>query len=115
MFPWVYSVHRKLVDIFFNQGKDNVQTSELRFISGVCEFCPRGKYSLVPLAGAKDVWPSCMPCPAGGDCSSGGDSVVFDVGTWGASADGIYRHSALTMQITIVLLQLFQISSGRKP
>ena len=86
------------------QGKDKDRVSGLNFISGVCEFCPRGKYSLVPLAGSTDVWPSCMLCPAGGDCSSGGDSVVFDVGTWQASADGIYRHSAFTMPITIVLL-----------
>jgi hypothetical protein len=61
--------------------------------TGTCTLCTGGKYSVDPLAGPSDSSPACMTCPAGGDCSSGGYAVKFDVGNWTAeSSSGIYRQ-----------------------
>jgi hypothetical protein len=50
---------------------------------GGCTRCSFGKYSLSPLVGAAgSMDPGCLNCPAGGDCSAGGDVVVFDKGNW---------------------------------
>ena len=56
--------------------------------SATCTFCKAGTYSVNPLAPQPDSAssaPSCMNCPLGGDCSAGGDTVKFAVGTWIAS------------------------------
>ena len=56
-----------------------------------CIFCKAGSYSIHPLAhvpGSSSA-PSCLNCPAGGDCTRGGADVEFKVGTW-ADQRGIY-------------------------
>ena len=56
--------------------------------SATCTFCKAGTYSVNPLAPQPDSAssaPSCLNCPLGGDCSAGGDTVKFAVGTWIAS------------------------------
>ena len=51
---------------------------------GQCSLCQAGTYSLHPLAGrSSGADPSCLSCPAGGDCLAGGDDVLFPLGTWG--------------------------------
>lgn len=60
--------------------------------SAACVFCKPGTYSILPLAhmrGFSDTSPSCISCPAGGDCSDGGRNVHFKVGIW-IPVDGIY-------------------------
>eukprot|EP00961_Rhodomonas_salina_P106799 1438142-Rhodomonas_salina.2 len=51
-----------------------------------------GTYSLDPLVGPTGE-PGCFDCPAGGDCSLGGDSVAFAEGNW-TVAGGMYVLSA---------------------
>eukprot|EP00292_Cryptomonas_paramecium_P002692 CAMPEP_0113672058 /NCGR_PEP_ID=MMETSP0038_2-20120614/6048_1 /TAXON_ID=2898 /ORGANISM="Cryptomonas paramecium" /LENGTH=2653 /DNA_ID=CAMNT_0000588277 /DNA_START=49 /DNA_END=8007 /DNA_ORIENTATION=+ /assembly_acc=CAM_ASM_000170 len=48
---------------------------------GTCFQCPRGTYSVHPLAGLVANQPSCLNCPAGGVCL-GGDIVTFALGGW---------------------------------
>ena len=52
---------------------------------GECVFCKAGTYSLNPLAsppGSLTATPSCLNCPAGGNCIAGGSSVEFLIGSW---------------------------------
>jgi hypothetical protein len=50
---------------------------------GSCTPCRPGSYSIRPLAPApRSTDPSCLNCPAGGDCSAGGDVVSFVKGNW---------------------------------
>ena len=55
----------------------------------VCTPCKAGTYSLNPLAGAVQA-PSCLNCPAGGDCIQGGSSIKFAVGRWTVHDDKYY-------------------------
>ena len=50
--------------------------------AGSCNFCAPGTYSVNPLGGSSPGIPSCLKCPAGGDCLLGGSSVKFSVGDW---------------------------------
>ena len=57
--------------------------------SAVCTFCKSGTYSLDPLApapGSQSKAPSCLNCPAGGNCLDGGDHVNFSLGIWVVSS-----------------------------
>ena len=61
-------------------------------VSGMCELCKPGTYSLDPLAAAPGYLmngPACLNCPAGGNCIKGGCTVEFSIGTWIIS-DGMY-------------------------
>ncbi len=51
---------------------------------GSCVLCSPGTYSLSPLARSptNPDTPSCFKCPAGADCSAGGDHVTFMLGNW---------------------------------
>ena len=59
---------------------------------GSCRFCEPGTYSVYPLskdpASTTDT-PSCINCPAGGNCELGGAAIQFAVGIW-ALRNGIY-------------------------
>ena len=59
---------------------------------GSCSFCEPGTYSLHPLSkdpsSALDT-PSCITCPAGGNCELGGSHIKFLVGMW-EIRNGIY-------------------------
>ena len=57
---------------------------------GVCVTCSPGSYSLNPLAGRLQA-PSCLNCPAGGNCIQGGSSVQFAVGLW-TILDGTFYY-----------------------
>lgn len=56
--------------------------------SASCTFCKPGSYSINPLGNSDAVsnQPSCLNCAVGGDCTSGGENVTFDVGSWERSA-----------------------------
>ena len=64
---------------------------------GACKQCDAGTYSLDPLAPNPDVdnefldfrKPSCLSCPAGGDCREGKSNVSFAHGHW-IVRDGMY-------------------------
>eukprot|EP00292_Cryptomonas_paramecium_P002656 CAMPEP_0113679356 /NCGR_PEP_ID=MMETSP0038_2-20120614/10580_1 /TAXON_ID=2898 /ORGANISM="Cryptomonas paramecium" /LENGTH=2825 /DNA_ID=CAMNT_0000597341 /DNA_START=49 /DNA_END=8526 /DNA_ORIENTATION=- /assembly_acc=CAM_ASM_000170 len=58
----------------------NTLTSQL-VRGGTCSQCPKGTYSVHPLAGLVADQPSCLNCPAGGVCL-GGDVVTFALGGW---------------------------------
>jgi len=52
---------------------------------GQCAVCLAGTYSLHPLAGGSaGADPSCVQCPAGGDCEKGGNQTTFAIGNWTA-------------------------------
>ena len=58
-----------------------------------CDFCQPGTYSVDPLAprpASSSLAPSCLLCPAGGNCISGGSNVIFSIGDWVISS-GMYR------------------------
>ena len=57
---------------------------------GACSICKAGTYSVNPLKGLTNSDPSCLNCPLGGDCSKGGNNVVFSIGQWIIS-DGMYQ------------------------
>ncbi len=71
--------------------------------SGVCTLCEPGSYSIDPLASGSDSIlsdPSCINCPAGGDCSKGGANVIFAVGNWSASNGAFFlRHCPIGYQL----------------
>ena len=76
-----------------------IQIESQYLMSGpaVCSFCNPGKYSVMPLAstpGSLTGAPSCLNCPAGGNCINGGNQVQFQVGTWIISNEGIYALSS---------------------
>ena len=74
-----------------------------------CSFCLSGTYSIDPLVSSPDSYnptPSCIGCPAGGDCSQGGSIVQFQVGKWGI-LNGIY-----ILQSCPAGYQLINSSSG---
>jgi hypothetical protein len=51
----------------------------------VCDLCKAGTYSLNPLAPSPtsiSPLPSCLNCPAGGNCIQGGSTVSFVIGAW---------------------------------
>jgi hypothetical protein len=56
--------------------------------SGQCSVCRAGTYSIFPLAQTSSSLesspdtPSCLQCPAGGDCTNGGDDIKFLRGNW---------------------------------
>ena len=53
--------------------------------TAVCTLCKPGSYSINPLArlpGTGALGPSCVNCPAGGNCEKGGGDVAFAVGNW---------------------------------
>ena len=59
----------------------------------VCKFCQAGTYSVNPLAslpGSNLSAPSCLNCPAGGNCIEGGSRVIFAVGSW-IQMQGMYK------------------------
>jgi hypothetical protein len=59
---------------------------------GACRRCAPGTYSVNPLAkdpSSSSDAPSCVACPAGGDCALGGAQVRFAVGVWGVR-NGVY-------------------------
>ena len=68
-------------------------SAELEFRTGRCAVCKPGTYSLnpisrppsAPIVSARFHDPSCLQCPAGGDCIAGGNSVSFDTGVWNES------------------------------
>ena len=57
----------------------------------VCQLCKAGTYSLRPLAylPGTSPTPACINCPAAGICTTGGNEVQFEVGTW-KEVDGIF-------------------------
>ena len=52
-----------------------------------CKYCPPGTYSIDPLGGYES--PSCLNCPAGATCSTGGSDIIFGIGNWSVS-QGMY-------------------------
>ena len=56
---------------------------------GSCSQCQIGTYSVSPLAGTNPRQPSCLNCPASGNCKGGAD-VDFSLGTW-KILGGMYR------------------------
>jgi len=61
--------------------------------SAICSLCGPGFYSLSPLALSPDSSidsPSCLSCPAGCDCTLGGEYIKFKSGLWKA-IKGVYR------------------------
>ena len=59
---------------------------------GSCRFCEPGTYSLHPLSkdpSSSSDTPSCITCPAGGNCEFGGSNITFFVGMW-ELRNGIY-------------------------
>ena len=52
--------------------------------AGACTVCKPGSYSLDPLASPSGIGadPACFNCPAGGDCTAGGNTVEFGLGNW---------------------------------
>jgi hypothetical protein len=62
---------------------------------GSCTRCSAGAYTLSPLVGSatSSDTPSCLKCPAGADCSAGGDQVTFALGSW-SNMKGIYYLNA---------------------
>ena len=81
--------------IFFGNGADvcpigSILSFEQYLGTGnqselTCSFCESGTYSINPLAFGADSSgsaPTCISCPAGGDCRQGGETVNFEVGTW---------------------------------
>ena len=57
-------------------------------LSGTCELCGPGTYSLDPLKGINENDPSCLTCPIGANCR-GGNDVDFVMGEW-TESEGIY-------------------------
>ena len=58
----------------------------------VCVLCKPGTYSLspmTPLKGSSTIFPACLSCPAGCDCTDGGANILCSVGSW-STIDGIY-------------------------
>ena len=58
--------------------------------AGVCTQCKAGTYSVSPLKGESSQIPSCLECPAGGNCELGGENVSFALGEWIVD-DGIFK------------------------
>jgi len=61
--------------------------------SGSCSMCRAGTYSFNPLAyppSSQSNDPSCLQCPTGGDCTLGGDGIVFPLGVWVKDAQQTY-------------------------
>ena len=61
--------------------------------TGTCTYCQTGTYSINPLASSTlfvSTTPTCIDCPAGGDCNRGGAAVFFSIGTW-VAARGVYH------------------------
>ena len=59
--------------------------------AGQCQWCPAGTYSVLSLAGkdglSNESVPSCLNCPAGGNCLQGGFTVSFLQGEWRLDTD----------------------------